>query len=170
MHSFCPEHKNSHKTHNKTKCTNETDAHTFHSGLWATETRTINDGRASMIRHTEVEVCTQTFVDVPHNSRVVDRPGHHEVSIPCPADVIHVFYVSPEHRSNKKTKYICEENEGQARKTRVRLYKQSRPSYSEKWNGLDFIDFTRKVIASKKDLKKLILDLFMLQMRLQLLH
>lgn len=37
----------------------------------------------------------QTFVDVPHNSSIIDRPRNHKVSISCPADVIHVFYVTP---------------------------------------------------------------------------
>lgn len=40
---------------------------------------------------------------------------------------------------------------GQARKTSVRLYKQSRTLYAEKLNSLDFIDFSRKVITLKKD-------------------
>lgn len=39
----------------------------------------------------------QTFVDVPHDGRVVDGAGHHVLSISCPADVINVAYVSPEN-------------------------------------------------------------------------
>lgn len=41
----------------------------------------------------------QTFVYVPHDCGVVHGPGHHEISIPCPADVIHILYVSPEDKS-----------------------------------------------------------------------
>lgn len=48
----------------------------------------------------------QTFVDVPHNSSVVDRPRHHEVSIPCPGDVIHIFYVSPKKEKKEQYMYI----------------------------------------------------------------
>lgn len=43
----------------------------------------------------------QTFVNVPHDGRVVDGAGHHEVSISRPADVIDVAYVSPEDRKKK---------------------------------------------------------------------
>lgn len=48
-----------------------------------------------MIENTDVHELKQTFVDIPHNSSVVHRARHHEVSIPCPADVIHVLYVAP---------------------------------------------------------------------------
>lgn len=42
----------------------------------------------------------QTFVDVPHDSSVVDRPGDHGVSILSPANVINILYVSSEHMAN----------------------------------------------------------------------
>lgn len=55
-----------------------------------------------------IDICKskRTFVDVPHNSSVVDRPRHHEVSIPCPADVIHILYMSPEDKSNDKKSHF----------------------------------------------------------------
>lgn len=37
----------------------------------------------------------QTFVNVPHDSSVVNGTRHHKVPISCPADVIYIFYVSP---------------------------------------------------------------------------
>lgn len=40
----------------------------------------------------------QTFVDVPHNNSVVNRSRNQEVSIPSPADVIHILYVSPKNK------------------------------------------------------------------------
>ena len=46
------------------------------------------------INRTQTYESKQTFVDVPHNSSVVDRARHHKVSITSPADVIHIFYVS----------------------------------------------------------------------------
>lgn len=45
----------------------------------------------------------KTFVDVPHDSSVVYRTRHHEVSISGPADVIHILYVSPANKSNDKS-------------------------------------------------------------------
>lgn len=39
----------------------------------------------------------QTFIDIPHNSSVVNRSRNQEVSIPGPADVIDIFYVSPKN-------------------------------------------------------------------------
>lgn len=39
-----------------------------------------------------------TFVDVPHDGSVVNRSRHHEISIPGPADVIHILYVSPTNK------------------------------------------------------------------------
>lgn len=50
----------------------------------------------------------QTFVDVPHNSCVVDRARQHKVSILCPANIIHVFYVSPKDESIYKTQLFPE--------------------------------------------------------------
>lgn len=54
------------------------------------------------VRNTQISESNQTFVDVPHNSGVVNRPRHHEVSIPCPADVIHILNVSPKDKSNSE--------------------------------------------------------------------
>lgn len=50
----------------------------------------------------------QTFVDIPHNSSVVNRSRNQEVSIPSPADVVHILYVSPKNKLNdvKKKHFI----------------------------------------------------------------
>lgn len=45
-----------------------------------------------------MKAATQTFVNIPHDGRVVYGAGHHEVSISRPADVVHVSYVSPKRQ------------------------------------------------------------------------
>lgn len=54
------------------------------------------------------ETQKQTFIDVPHDSGVVNRARHHEVPIPRPADVVHVFYVTPRNKTVDR-KYFFEQ-------------------------------------------------------------